>query len=351
MTAVLRLRDRVRTEVAALSAEHELAYARFVEGHPGALISYTLGYRDLLVDLLGCRPRYAVALRDDAVVGVMPLMSLTGQAGTVLNSLPYFGSNGGPLAADALACEALCTWYEREARADDVAAATVVTNPGTAREVRIAHDFVDLRIAHVTPLGGPGDPEARLLAMIAGSARRNVAKARRCGIEVAIENDGFGELEALHRRRMEEIGAPAKATAFFVAVPSHFRAGVDFDLYVARLGDEAIAALLVFFCGGSVDYYVPAFSPAHRSQQPLAAILIKAMSDAARDGRARWNWGGSTRSQHSLQRFKAKWGGVAHEYRYETKINDRALLRARPHDILTAYPGFYVVPFSCLAGS
>lgn len=351
MSAVLRLRDRVDVEVVVLAAEHEPAYARFVEEHPAALISYTLAYRDLLVDLLGCRPRYAVALRHEAVVGVLPLMSLAGEAGTVLNSLPYFGSNGGPLTSDAGARDALCAWYDREAQADDVAAATVVTSPVAAFGARVVHDFVDLRIAHVTPLAGDGEPEARIRTMIAGSARRNVAKAQRCGVEVAVENDSFGDLEALHRRRMAAIGAPVKAPAFFTAVRSHFRAGTDFDLYVARIAGEPVAALLVFFCAGSVDYYVPAFSPEHRSCQPLAAILMQAMSDAVRSGRARWNWGGSTRTQSSLQRFKAKWGGVAHEYRYETMLKDRALLHARPQDILAAYPGFYVLPFSCLTGN
>ena len=348
MTAPLRIGDSAGVEVVALSEEHEPAYARFVEAHPAALISYTLGYRDLLVDLLACRARYAVALREDAVVGVMPLMSLDGEAGTVLNSLPYFGSNGGPLTSDAAASEALCAWYERQARGGGVAAATVIGNPLAPRDTSVAHDLVDVRIGHVTPLAGAGEPEARIRALIAGSARRNIAKAQRCGVAVAIENDGFAELEALHRESMGAIGAQVKTPAFFAGVRRRFRPGQDFELYVARIGDDPVAALLVFFCAANVDYYVPALSPTHRDRQPMAAILVAALSDAARAGRAQWNWGGSWPTHESLQRFKAKWGGVAHEYRYATTLNDRGLLHARPQDLLAAYPGFYVLPFSCL---
>jgi len=335
-------------EVAGLAAWREQDYTNFVAAHPAALISYTLAYRDMLVELLGCEPRYAVALREETVVGVMPLMSLEGERGTVLNALPYFGSNGGPLADDAEADEALGAWYAAEARAEGVLAGTVIANPLAQRDMQIAGDLDDMRVGHVTPLAGDGDAQARISAAIDGSARRNVAKAQRCRTRVTIDNDAFEHLESLHRRSMEAIGAQVKDHAFFTAVARHFRAGTDFDLYVAHTEEEAAAALLVFYCGATVDYYVPAVSPEHRSEQPMAAILLQAMTDAAQRGFAHWNWGGSWPRHEGLQRFKAKWGGVRREYRYATTLNDQAVLSARPKEILAAYPGFFVVPFSSL---
>lgn len=83
----------------------------------------------------------------------------------------------------------------------------------------------------------------------------------------------------------------------------------------------------------------------------MAAILFQALTDAARRGMTQWNWGGSWPSHESLQRFKAKWGGEPHEYRYTTKLNDHAILRASPDEILAAYPGFFVVPFASLEGT
>jgi hypothetical protein len=337
--------------VAPLTPALEDRYAAFVAGHPDALVSYRLGYRDLLVDLLGCRPRYAVALRGQAVVGVMPLMSLDGPLGTVLNSLPYFGSNGAPLVADAAGGIALAAWYARETARAGVAAATVVANPLAALSPRLDHDLVDRRIAHVTPLPAGEEPEAEILAAIDGSARRNVAKARRRGTAVTVENDGFATLEGLHRSSMAAIGAQVKDPEFFSAVDRHFRPGTDYDLYVGRIDGAAAAALLVFYSAAAVDYYVPAVSPAHRSDQPMAAVLLAALTGAARRGLPRWNWGGSWPSHESLQRFKAKWGGIPREYRYETKLGDARLLEATPQQLLSAYPGFFVLPFSHLAGA
>ncbi len=338
----------VTVEVVGLTAAREPAYASFVAAHPLALISYTLAYRDMLAELLDCEPRYAVALRDGAVVGVMPLMSLDGERGTVLNSLPYFGSNGGPLVADREAGEALGDWYAGEVAAEGVLAGTVIANPLAQPDVEIEADLDDVRVGHVTPLGGDGDAHARISAAIDGSARRNVAKAQRCGICVTIDNDDFDALEDLHRRSMEAIGAQVKTPAFFAAVARHFRAGTDFDLYVAHVDAQPLAALLVFYGATTVDYYVPAASPDHRSEQPMAPILLQAMTDAARRGYANWNWGGSWPAHESLQRFKAKWGGVRREYRYATTLNDRDVLHARPEELRAAYPGFFVVPFSSL---
>lgn len=335
-------------EVTRLSAQHEPAYTRFVAGHPDAVISYTLAYRDLLLELLGCQARYAVALHDGAVVGAMPLMSLGGPLGTVVNSLPYFGSSGAPLTRDRQAREALCAWYADETSRDGVVAGTVIANPLAADGGGLVHDLVDTRIAHVTRLAGEGEPRERIWAAIDGSARRNVSKARRCGAEVTVENDAFAELEALHRSSMTAIGAKVKGPDFFAAIRRHFRPTVDYDLFVARIERAAVAALLVFYCATTVDYYIPAVSPDHRSEQPLAVILLEAMARAAERGLARWNWGGSWPTHASLQRFKAKWGGAPRAYGYATKLNDRGLLRTPEAEILAGYPGFFVVPFSQL---
>ena len=335
-------------EVVKLSADRDAAVERFVEGHAQALLYHSLRFRDFLVDLLGCQPLYGVAIASDEVVGVMPVMSAAGPYGRVLNSLPFFGSNGGILAKSPTACAALATWYDGQAASDGVAASTVVGNPLDPDGISFVHDFVDARVGCMTPLAGDGDPGARLLSLIDGSARRNVAKADRCGVTVEVDNDAFGVLADFHRAGMEAIGGRVKTPAFFEAVPRCFRAGVDYDLYVARLGDEVVATLLVFFYGAVAEYYMPATAPESRSEQPMAAVLQRAMVDAMDRGFAWWNWGGSWVTQENLIRFKTKWGGQPREYRYWTQVNDDNLLSAQSHALLEGYPGFFVAPFSSL---
>lgn len=332
-----------------LTPEREAPYERFVRSHPAGLFYHSVAFRDFLVHVLGCTPRYAIAVTDGDIVGVLPLMAAEGRHGQVLNSLPYFGSNGGILAKVPDAGLALAGWY-RDALGDPaVAAGTVVGNPVDAEPVPVVHDLIDERVGHVTSLDGTGgDAADQLRGVIDGSARRNVRKAEEGGVEVNLENHNLAELEMLHRESMEVAGGVAKTRSFFDAVAARFRPGVDYKLYVARLDDEPTAALLLFYYGTTVEYYVPALRYRFRPFQPMAAILQQAMTEARVAGYRRWNWGGSWLSQESLIRFKSKWGGRGTAYRYWTKVNASALLSSTSTELLGDYPGFYVLPFSAL---
>lgn len=323
------------------------AYERFVASHSGSLVFYTLRYRDLLQEVLDCRPRYAIAYEDDRVVGVLPLMETEGPYGTVLNSLPYYGSNGGPLASTSKAYEALIAWYHQRLHDCNAAAGTLISNPLAPPTELPEHDLVQVKIGHLTTL--PTDArEADLLEVVDKSGRRNIRKAERLGARVTIDNDAVTALRELHERSMAAIGAEAKAPAFFAALPEHFRAGTDYDIFVARVHGDVVAALLIFYTGTSVDYFVPAVPPESRERQPLALILKTAMLHAVERGCALWNWGGSPSTHTTLQRFKAKWGGQPIEYRVWTRVKEQALLSVGVDQLRSGYPGFFVVPYDQL---
>lgn len=337
-------------KVLDVTPQREDDYERFVESHPAALLYHSLRYRDFLVSMLGCEPRYVLAVVDSRVVGAFPLMATDGPHGVVLNSLPYYGSNGGSLVTGPSARHALHEWYRGEVDNRSVAAATVVANPFDTDPGEVSHDLVDERLGLCTALGdGDGTAQERVEQRIDSSARRNVKKAERSATVVTIENESFPVLEALHRESMEVAGGRPKKHSFFEAVPDHFRAGLDYELYVARVGGEPAAALLLFYYGSTVEYYVPAVRPRFRPEQPMAAVLHQAMTDATEAGYTRWNWGGSWVSQESLIRFKEKWGGKGGRYRYWTKVNRPDLLSLSPRELADAYPEFYVVPYSALA--
>ena len=338
--------------VVELSPEHEEAYDVFLRECPTALFYHSLRFRDFLVALLGCERRYAIALNGGDVVGALPLMAKEGPYGRVLNSLPYFGSNGGLLGADPEARALLADWYASQHNEAGVAAATVIANPLDPGSSPAANfDLEDSRVGHITPLEGDGPPAELVLRVIDGSARRNVQKAARSGVEVDLGDDGMQLLKRLHCENMAAVGGRAKAPAFFRLVQEHFRRGDDYDVYVARVEGQAVAALLVFYFGGTVEYYIPATDVEFRPIQPMAAILHRALADAAGRGFRRWNWGGSWPGQDSLIRFKAKWGGVPHAYRYTTQLHAGELLSEGPEELLNHYPGFYVVPFSALTAA
>lgn len=314
----------------------------FLRAHPAGLFYHSTAHRRLLVALLDCTDETLVASDGEEVRGVLPLLALDTAEGRVLNSLPYYGSNGDAVAADEAAARALTSEFERLSAAPGTLSATLVENPfGSRLAPPPAHTHADRRISHVTRLDGWAD-------RLEPSAQRNVRKARREGIQVDRDPQELPRLLELHEEGIRAIGGLPKAAAFFELVAERLTAGTDYDLWVARKEGEVIAALLVFGFGETVEYYTPAVDVRFRPAQPLALILETALGDAAERGFRNWNWGGTWLTQTTLRRFKRKWGAEEREYAYFTRLNDERLLDASPEELRERFPGFYVLPFSAL---
>ncbi len=337
-------------EVTALAPGEEPAYDAFVRDAPGALVYHSLAYRDLLVGHLGCEQEYLVARGSDGgMAGVLPLLWTGEDDARVYNSLPFYGSHGSALASGNEAAAALIAAYDERATAPDTLAATMVANPFLERQPpEPAHNLTDERISQVTDLPPAAAGEHALMEAIDSSARRNVRKAQRAGVVASADAGRLGSVAAIHRQNIEALGGLAKEETFFEAVPRHFTAGADYDVYVALLDDAVVAGLLLFYFNATVEYFTPAVDHDHRSDQPLALLLAEAMADAARRGCQRWNWGGTWVTQDGVFRFKRKWGAREGRYRYFVQLNDRALLDARPEELRARFGHFYVVPFSAL---
>jgi CelD/BcsL family acetyltransferase involved in cellulose biosynthesis len=336
-------------EVEPLTPAAEPAYRDFVAQAPGALVYHSLAYRDLLVEHLGCRQEYLVASEGGDVRGVLPLLWTGDAQARVYNSLPFYGSHGSALADCRAAATALVAAYDERATAPGTLAATMVANPFLdGQPPEPAHTLTDERISQVTDLPGPPGEEEALMGLIDASARRNVRKAQRTGIVAAPDAERLGVVAAIHRTNLEALGGLPKDESFFAAIPRHFAAGTDYDVYVARLDNTVVAGLLLFYFNGTVEYFTPAVDHDHRSEQPLALVLVEAMAAAARRGCRRWNWGGTWTTQDGVLRFKRKWGAREGRYRYYVQVNDDALLDARPEELRARFGHFYVVPFSAL---
>ena len=335
------------TSVATLRPEDEADVTKFLAGEPAALAYASRPFVRLLRTLLGCEEQTLVARdADGGVAGVLPLLSTEAPDGRrVHNSLPYYGSNGGVLAADGTARDALVEEYDRIALDTATLASTIVPNPfDAAAPPRYAHTHSDERIAQYTPLAPDRDP----LDDADSSARRNVAKAEREGIAVATEADALPRLHEIHRANIAALGGLPKDRRFFDLVPQHLEPGREYDVYVARKDGAVVAGLLVLYFNTTVEYYTPAVEHEARPLQPLAAILARALRDAAARGFTVWNWGATWKTQEGVYRFKRKWGAEEMEYRYFTQVNDESLLRLGRDEILQRFPGFFIVPFGAL---
>ena len=321
-------------QVVEAGARQPDAWDAYLRRHDSSLVYGSSGFRALLGELLGCRDRSLAAVEGGDVRGVLPLLERDG----VLNSLPYYGSNGGVLADSPEVSDALVGAYAE--LAGSARAATLVENPfAPARYGRVPRTHRDERIAQWTELPAAG---------IEPSARRNVRRAAEAGIVVERDAGELPRLHELHAENIHALGGRPKELRFFELVRRHLGEGDGFELWVARRDGRVVAALLTLLFNRTVEYYTPAIEHESRPLQPLAAILDAALADAAARGFARWTWGGTWDTQEGVHRFKRKWGAREARYAYHVQVNDGELLGSTPGRLLERWPGFYVVPFAAL---
>lgn len=332
----------------ARGPEDDAAWDEFLAGRTGGLIYHSTRYRDLLVEHLGIEPEYLVAVSGGEIRGVLPMMWRTDGVERVLNSLPFYGSHGGPVAVDSEAEGSLVDAWNERATDPSTSAATLVGNPFLPHDPpAFEHNLTDERISQVTPL--PDEPtEEAVMGLIRSEARRNVRKAKRLGITAELDDGALDALYRIHVENMRAIGGRAKSKEFFEAIPRHMRAGEDYDTWVARLDGQVVAALLVLRFNGVVEYFTSGTVHEYREQNPHSVLLLAAFVDSIRRGCRRWNWGGTWLQQTGVYRFKRKWGADERRYRYFIQLNDEGLRELTAERLLDRFPHFYVMPFDAL---
>ncbi len=340
----------MRVEI--LSRSWSDKYEQFLLSREETLLYQSWRYQQMLIELLACRQETRLAVDDqNRVVAAMPLMGMEGRFGTVLNSLPFYGSNGGLIGDDQAGLDALQTAYLQLLSEQVVAAATFIENPlAPGGPQGLPFDLVDERIGQLTPLPTSNDPDA-LMGMFHQKTRNMVRKANKVGVTITIENTAMPFLVETHEENMGEIGGAPKSRRFFDLVPHLFREGKDYDIYLARIGSEPVAALLLFYYNRTVEYFTPVVKAQFRDTQALSGVIFRAMRDATQAGFRWWNWGGTWLSQDGVHRFKSRWGTRDIPYHYYTSVRNAALLSASPDDLLATYPSFFTVPFSALTHS
>lgn len=352
------------TSISPATARDDAEIDALLRAAPHALMHYSPRYWNFLRRLMPAAEFRCFVARDAGrIVGLLPAMCLRGSFGPVVNSLPFFGSHGGPWIVDpaadrAAAAEALVDALLAWMRELGAAAATVIDNPLDPQERVLAErfkaDLHDQRIGQLLrlpPASGIAEQDAEaLFAKFHQKTRNAVRKAAKSGFTVTHTDSGEERalLARMHADNITSLGGQAKPPEVFESLARVFRYDDEYRIYVARRDGRTVSALLVLYAYGTAEYFVPATLEEARSLQPMSLLITEAMKDAMARGCRLWNWGGTWESQAGVHMFKARWGSEDLPYRYHVRLQDRSLLRRAPAELLAAYPNFYVVPFFAL---
>lgn len=334
----------------------EKEYEEYILRSERALLYASNKYRAFLKDILGSEDCYFVAInRDNQIVGALPTFLMRNPTyGNVLNSLPFFGSNGSIIEHEGNedVRKKLLEEFNQFSLRNNCVSSTIITSPFESNshvyEEYKSFNYRDARIGQISKLPeGAKVIEEKLIKQFDEAGRRNIKKAKKMGVVVRQDelDKSMCFLMNTHFENMEKIGGIAKPKSFFEKVSNHFQYGIDFKIYTAYFEGKAIAALMLFYYNNTVEYYVPVVVQDYRTYQGLSLIIFEAMKEAAKMGYRWWNWGGTWEGQHNLYRFKSKWGAEDMRYCYYTNVYDKNLIKQTKETLLAEYPYFYTVPF------
>lgn len=332
-----------------LERKDYLKYETFLLSFHESLLYYSTKYKDFLEELLNIESNYLIVIdKDNNIQATLPLMIKEGKFGKIINSLPYYGSNGGILSKDKEAHALLLNYYNELIK--DIAGSTYITNPLQENIQELKYDILDNRIGQWSSLAYDDDVKENIMNSYDSSARRNVRKAIKENVTVEIDNSQIDFLYETHYENITSIGGKAKDKRFFELIDKHFEKAKDYNIYIAKLNGEKIGALLLFYYNETVEYFTPAAVSAYRNVQALPLIIYQAMYDGNKRGFKWWNWGGTWLTQDGVYKFKNKFGALDKEYKYFIKINNQEIYNSSKEELLNEYDNFYVIPFDKLKG-
>ena len=282
-----------KSKIDFLESACEDKYLDFLLSQEYSLFYLSPNYRVFLEKLLNEKSCYFLAFDDgNEIVGVLPaFIKRNVRYGDVLNSLPFYGSNGGVVAqnGDLSIKRELLGAFKRFAKDNNCVSTTIITSPfdsdNSLYKDELNYTFKDYRIGQFTFLPPWTDDYTTILAEKFSSVRgRNIRKAIANGVcvEERSGKDCLKFLRDTHYENMSCIGGLAKPDLFFDLIDDCFEEGDDYKLFIAFKDNKMIAALLLFYFSNTVEYFVPVIVEQYRSIQPLSLIIFDAMQDAAK---------------------------------------------------------------------
>lgn len=347
-------------EITLLQPEDEEEYETVLKTNEHNLLYSSIKYRNLLRRIVGGEDYYLIAKQDSQIVGIFPaFLKRNSKYGNVLNSLPFYGSNGGIICRSFLPNaqsikQKLLSVFHDLAMEKEAIVSTIITSP-FERDIDIYnkfvhHDYQDNRIGQITTLPLASENlDSELMAMLHYKTRNMVRKAFKAGIQYrhSSDIDDLRFLAETHKENLEAIGGSAKSWYFFSLLSEIFEYDTDYRIYIAELNGKRIAALLIFYYNRTVEYFTPAIVAEYRNMQPNSLLVFEAMKDAALRGYRYWNFGGTRDTLKGVYDFKKRWGTKDYPYYYYvSKYGDISeLLKIGKLNILKEYEYFYVIPF------
>lgn len=292
------------------------SWDQFVERHPEASGYHLTAWRSIFEDVFGHRTLNLSAMRDDRVVGILPLVEFRSRLfGRFAVSLPFV-NQGGVVADDEEAARRLVDRAIEEARSRGL------DHIELRHERRCFLDLADKQHKVSMRLRLPDTSEA-LWNQLDRKVRNQIRKAEKSGI---VASGGGAELmDAFYdvfAENMRDLGTPVYPRAFFASVMERFPARTR--IHVVRLGEDVVASSLTFAWRDSIEVPWASSLRRHRDKSPNNLLYWAMLQQAIADRRRVFDFGRSTPNEGTYH-FKSQWGAEPGPMHWEYWLASGAL--------------------------
>jgi hypothetical protein len=265
-----------------------------------------------------------------------------GDYGVVLNSLPFFGSHGGPVSSNKYYKDKLFEKIKLRLNEINPSSYTIIESPFNplcdADIHELGVDEVDYRIGQITPL--PAD-----MTNFHVKTRNSIRKGQKLNMsfERKNDNDSWEWMQSVHEASIISLNGIPKTRKIFDLLKATLKNSVE--LWIGSINKKPICGLVTISYKQTVEYFTPVVEVNFRDSQALSALIYEVMIIASNGGYKLWNWGGTWESQVGVYRFKSRWGAEDNNYRYFNSTNSQNIRSASQNELIKSYPFFYVRKF------
>lgn len=320
---------------------------------PSLLGYHTPVYMKALTNVLDDNPLYLAAFSGEKVVGFLPLRWQKGKYGIVINGLPFFGPNGGPvLTSRGLnhANEVMSQFaselhtFAIENGAVSAVCYTPFLSDATVFEQAFAPDRSVDKFTQYLDLKGFTEWSSHI-------RHKSLGRAKTKGVTVRMgEKADIPRLLEIYHENYGRKGITLKPDTYF-----HHTIEELCPLGVARFTvaewEKRVVACLITIQGGiTISYNVPCSTEDAQTAQPNSLLIDESVRTLLSQGYRFWNWESSPSRDHPVYKFKARWGSQETSYKILIKYpGGKAVFSGlSKEDIAREYPFYFVIPFDDL---
>ena len=279
----------------------------FVLSHPEGSFFHRSGWHGIFQDIFGLTPHYLIAERGAEVVGVLPLAYQRSRLfGNGLIAAP-FCVEGGPIAADDEAMNALVT------------AALAIQNQTGApylefRSAKARQAGWNVRKDLYATFSGPltGDDKENLLKI--PRKQRAVVRKTIEGNLAGETTDSMDDVFRVYAESVRNLGTPVFSKRYFSRLKTTF--GADCDAVVIRENGTPVSAVLNFYHKDTVLPYYGGGTAGARRNGANDFLYWEVMRRAVLRGYRRFDFGRSKAGTGAFA-FKKNWGFEPQWLEYE----------------------------------